>query len=143
MLSASLNKTFLSLSPSRPLSEKSRIDEVCTSPLLTMNTHKQKKPCLFSGSLPDGVEDMKKHPFFSTIDWDKLYKRVITPPFKPAVVQTDEVFYFDQEFTNRTPKGLCRATSICERCHCVRHASCVLTTNTIAYIWHFISLKNK
>ncbi|XP_041351398.1 ribosomal protein S6 kinase 2 alpha-like [Gigantopelta aegis] len=56
------------------------------------------------GSLPDGVEDMKKHPFFSTIDWETLYKRQITPPFKPAVVQTDEVFYFDQEFTNRTPK---------------------------------------
>ncbi|XP_046353959.1 ribosomal protein S6 kinase alpha-1-like [Haliotis cracherodii] len=56
------------------------------------------------GSLPNGIEDIKKHAFFSTIDWENLFKRAVMPPFKPAVVQTDEVFYFDQEFTNRTPK---------------------------------------
>ena len=48
---------------------------------------------------------MKKQPFFSTIDFDKLYKKILNPPFKPAVVQTDDAFYFDQEFTSRTPKG--------------------------------------
>jgi p90 ribosomal S6 kinase len=48
---------------------------------------------------------VKRQPFFSTIDWDKLYSRTVSPPFKPAVVQTDEVFYFDHEFTSKTPKG--------------------------------------
>ena len=33
-------------------------------------------------------------------------KRDINPPFKPAVVQTDDAFYFDTEFTSKTPKGM-------------------------------------
>lgn len=57
------------------------------------------------GSGPNGIEDIKTQPFFNTIDFDKLYKRVLNPPFKPAVVQTDDAFYFDPEFTSRTPKG--------------------------------------
>lgn len=36
----------------------------------------------------------------------KLYRREIKPPFKPAVGQPDDTFYFDAEFTSRTPKGL-------------------------------------
>lgn len=36
----------------------------------------------------------------------KLYRREIKPPFKPAVAQPDDTFYFDTEFTSRTPKGL-------------------------------------
>lgn len=35
----------------------------------------------------------------------KLYRREIKPPFKPAVAQPDDTFYFDAEFTSRTPKG--------------------------------------
>ena len=54
----------------------------------------------------NGIEEMRKQPFFSTIDFDKLMKRTIHPPFKPAVVQTDDAFYFDTEFTSRTPNGL-------------------------------------
>uniref|UniRef100_A0A452R7X0 Ribosomal protein S6 kinase n=1 Tax=Ursus americanus TaxID=9643 RepID=A0A452R7X0_URSAM len=34
----------------------------------------------------------------------KLYRREIKPPFKPAVAQPDDTFYFDAEFTSRTPK---------------------------------------
>ncbi|XP_077823440.1 ribosomal protein S6 kinase alpha-1 isoform X2 [Macaca mulatta] len=33
----------------------------------------------------------------------KLYRREIKPPFKPAVAQPDDTFYFDTEFTSRTP----------------------------------------
>ncbi|KAK3097834.1 hypothetical protein FSP39_013613 [Pinctada imbricata] len=56
------------------------------------------------GSGANGIEDIKKQPFFATIDFDKLYKRQTNPPFKPAVVQTDDAFYFDEEFTRRTPR---------------------------------------
>uniref|UniRef100_A0A8C3S7C3 non-specific serine/threonine protein kinase n=1 Tax=Chelydra serpentina TaxID=8475 RepID=A0A8C3S7C3_CHESE len=34
----------------------------------------------------------------------KLYRREIKPPFKPAVARPDDTFYFDTEFTSRTPK---------------------------------------
>ncbi|CAH2221643.1 ribosomal S6 kinase alpha-1 isoform X1 [Pelobates cultripes] len=56
------------------------------------------------GSGVDGAEEIKRHPFFSTIDWNRLYRRELSPPFKPAVTQPDDTYYFDTEFTSRTPK---------------------------------------
>uniref|UniRef100_A0A671KWP8 non-specific serine/threonine protein kinase n=1 Tax=Sinocyclocheilus anshuiensis TaxID=1608454 RepID=A0A671KWP8_9TELE len=56
------------------------------------------------GSGPDGAEEIKRHSFFMTIDWNKLFRREIKPPFKPAVARPDDTFYFDSEFTSRTPK---------------------------------------
>ncbi|XP_063163725.1 ribosomal protein S6 kinase alpha-2 [Candoia aspera] len=51
----------------------------------------------------DGVEEIKRHPFFATIDWNKLYRKEIKPPFKPAVGRPEDTFHFDPEFTSRTP----------------------------------------
>lgn len=51
-----------------------------------------------------GIEEIKNHVFFATIDWDALYRKEIKPPFKPAVSQDDDAFYFDSEFTCKTPK---------------------------------------
>ncbi|XP_032829468.1 ribosomal protein S6 kinase alpha-3 isoform X2 [Petromyzon marinus] len=56
------------------------------------------------GAGSDGVEEIKRHPFFSTIDWNKLYRKEIHPPFKPAVGRPEDTFYFDPEFTAKTPK---------------------------------------
>ncbi|XP_075709570.1 ribosomal protein S6 kinase alpha-1 [Rhinoderma darwinii] len=56
------------------------------------------------GTGSDGAEELKRHSFFSTIDWNKLYRRELSPPFKPAVTQPDDTYYFDSEFTSRTPK---------------------------------------
>uniref|UniRef100_A0A8C9NQ25 Ribosomal protein S6 kinase n=1 Tax=Serinus canaria TaxID=9135 RepID=A0A8C9NQ25_SERCA len=53
---------------------------------------------------PDGVEEIKRHAFFSKIDWNKLYRREIHPPFKPATGRPEDTFYFDPEFTAKTPK---------------------------------------
>ncbi|MEE6496463.1 hypothetical protein FKM82_002372 [Ascaphus truei] len=52
----------------------------------------------------DGVEEIKRHPFFATIDWNKLFRREIQPPFKPASGKPDDTFCFDPEFTAKTPK---------------------------------------
>lgn len=52
------------------------------------------------------MNEIKTHPFFSTIDWDKLYHKQIEPPFKPAVSRADDAYYFDSEFTSKTPKGV-------------------------------------
>ncbi|XP_042213941.1 ribosomal protein S6 kinase alpha-2-like isoform X2 [Homarus americanus] len=64
----------------------------------------KRNPANRLGAGPEGVEELKRHPFFSSIDWSKLYSKEIEPPFKPAVSKADDTFYFDQEFTTRTPK---------------------------------------
>ncbi|XP_030058119.1 ribosomal protein S6 kinase alpha-3 isoform X2 [Microcaecilia unicolor] len=64
----------------------------------------KRNPANRLGAGPDGVEEIKRHPFFSTIDWNKLYRREIQPPFKPATGRPDDTFYFDPEFTAKTPK---------------------------------------
>uniref|UniRef100_A0ABD2X925 Ribosomal protein S6 kinase n=1 Tax=Trichogramma kaykai TaxID=54128 RepID=A0ABD2X925_9HYME len=51
-----------------------------------------------------GIEEVKNHVFFATIDWQKLYNKEIKPPFKPAVSEDDDAYYFDKEFTCKTPK---------------------------------------
>ncbi|XP_057199271.1 ribosomal protein S6 kinase alpha-1 isoform X1 [Triplophysa rosa] len=56
------------------------------------------------GSGTDGAEEIKRHTFYVTIDWNKLFRREIKPPFRPAVARPDDTFYFDSEFTSRTPK---------------------------------------
>ncbi len=68
--------------------------------------------CLFKrnptnrlGSGPGAGQEIKSHPFFSTIDFEKLHKKEITPPFIPAIARTDNLFYFDKEFTNKAPEG--------------------------------------
>ncbi|XP_065114358.1 ribosomal protein S6 kinase alpha-3 isoform X4 [Paramisgurnus dabryanus] len=56
------------------------------------------------GAGPDGVEEIKRHPFYANIDWNKLFRRELHPPFKPASGRPDDTFYFDPEFTAKTPK---------------------------------------
>ena len=47
-----------------------------------------------------GAAELKEHPFFSAINWDLLYRKQITPPFKPIVDSDESVANFDPEFTN-------------------------------------------
>ncbi|KAM7135269.1 ribosomal protein S6 kinase alpha-2 isoform 1-T1 [Molossus nigricans] len=63
----------------------------------------KRNPCNRLGAGSDGVEETKRHPFFSTIDWNKLYRKEVKPPFKPAVGRPEDTFHFDPEFTARTP----------------------------------------
>ncbi|XP_051538892.1 ribosomal protein S6 kinase alpha-3 isoform X1 [Myxocyprinus asiaticus] len=56
------------------------------------------------GAGPDGVEEIKRHQFYANIDWNKLFRREMYPPFKPASSRPDDTFYFDPEFTAKTPK---------------------------------------
>uniref|UniRef100_A0ABK0LMU5 Ribosomal protein S6 kinase n=1 Tax=Rattus norvegicus TaxID=10116 RepID=A0ABK0LMU5_RAT len=57
----------------------------------------------------EGVEEVKRHAFFSSIDWNKLYKREVQPPFRPASGKPDDTFCFDPEFTAKTPKASANA----------------------------------
>lgn len=38
------------------------------------------------------------------MDWDALLLKKVRPPFKPAVSRPDDAFYFDSEFTSKTPR---------------------------------------
>jgi len=38
------------------------------------------------GSNVQDFDEVKKHPFFKTINWDDLLNKRITPPFQPQLV---------------------------------------------------------
>uniref|UniRef100_A0A1I8F6F8 Non-specific serine/threonine protein kinase n=1 Tax=Macrostomum lignano TaxID=282301 RepID=A0A1I8F6F8_9PLAT len=56
------------------------------------------------GSGPNGIAELKVHSFFASIAWDDLLHRRFQPPFKPVCSRADDTFYFDNEYTNRTPQ---------------------------------------
>ena len=70
--------------------------------------HRHGNKCFVFGRLgsgSDGVQEIKRHPFFSGIDWNKLLRKDLDPPFKPALTRAEDAAYFDKEFTSRTPRG--------------------------------------
>lgn len=49
----------------------------------------------------NGGNEVKAHPFFSSVDWALLYARKITPPFDPCRNSTEEQSSnFEKEFTS-------------------------------------------
>eukprot|EP01017_Pseudomicrothorax_dubius_P028935 TRINITY_DN3482_c0_g1_i1.p1 TRINITY_DN3482_c0_g1~~TRINITY_DN3482_c0_g1_i1.p1 ORF type:complete len:363 (+),score=90.27 TRINITY_DN3482_c0_g1_i1:133-1221(+) len=59
----------------------------------------QKDPEKRLGSGRDGANNIRKHPWFSTIDWDALYRKEIKPPFIPKLKNEMDLSNFDPEFT--------------------------------------------
>lgn len=55
------------------------------------------------GTGEKGVDGLKAHPFFNSIDWDAIYNKKIKPPFIPKLKSDMETKYIDPEFTNCTP----------------------------------------
>lgn len=51
----------------------------------------------------NGAEEIKQHPFFSSIDWKRLMMKQYTPPFKPSVASAIDTSNFDSEFTSEAP----------------------------------------
>ncbi|XP_070491532.1 ribosomal protein S6 kinase 2 beta isoform X3 [Chironomus tepperi] len=56
------------------------------------------------GAGPNGIEDIKRHEFFATIDWDALLAKKVRAPFIPSVARADDTFYFDSDYTSRDPR---------------------------------------
>ena len=43
---------------------------------------------------------IKDHPWFKSMDWDKLKAGELTPPIIPKLGAEDDLKYFDDEFLN-------------------------------------------
>lgn len=63
----------------------------------------QKDPNQRLGSGPDDAEEIKSHPWFECIDWQKLESKQIAPPYKPQLDQASDTKHFPTEFTNLQP----------------------------------------
>ncbi|KAG7663610.1 YPK2 [[Candida] subhashii] len=50
------------------------------------------------------AQEIKAHPFFKDIDWNKLLNKSYLPPFKPNVENLLDTSNFDQDFTNEKPQ---------------------------------------
>jgi len=48
----------------------------------------------------DDVNDIKAHPFFKTLSWEKLMKKEIEVPYKPKTKSATDTNNFDQTFTS-------------------------------------------
>jgi len=51
----------------------------------------------------DGAIELMQHPFFKDIDWKKLSKKQVIPPYKPKVKNNTCVKYFSQEYAEEEP----------------------------------------
>ncbi|QRG38271.1 hypothetical protein FDK38_002673 [Candidozyma auris] len=52
----------------------------------------------------DDSQEIKNHPFFQDIDWNKLLDKAYLPPFKPQVESLLDTSNFDHTFTNERPQ---------------------------------------
>ena len=55
------------------------------------------------GNLKHGVKDITGHRFFKTVEWDKLLKKEITPPYIPKVKSNDDTSNFSSYPDSDTP----------------------------------------
>jgi serine/threonine protein kinase len=59
-----------------------------------------KEPRRRLGSGPNDAEDIKEQEFFRDLDWEKLMKGEIAPPWNPQINGSMDTSQFDHEFTN-------------------------------------------
>merc|ERR1712113_578875 len=52
----------------------------------------------------NGVDDVKAHSFFASVDWEKTLAREVVPPFVPEVDPSNPTKNFDDEFTKQRLK---------------------------------------
>lgn len=53
--------------------------------------------------LGNNIDDIMNHPWFADIDWEKLVRKEVVPPFKPTVHGADDVRNVDREFLAEVP----------------------------------------
>uniref|UniRef100_A0A3Q4G2M6 protein kinase C n=1 Tax=Neolamprologus brichardi TaxID=32507 RepID=A0A3Q4G2M6_NEOBR len=55
------------------------------------------------GSGEKDAEEVKKQPFFRSMDWEALLQKKLPPPFVPSIGGKEDVSNFDEEFTTEPP----------------------------------------
>mmetsp|Transcript_36655 Transcript_36655/g.36268 ORF Transcript_36655/g.36268 Transcript_36655/m.36268 type:complete len:110 (+) Transcript_36655:962-1291(+) len=70
----------------------------------------EKDPFDRIGSSEEDAQEVMNHPWFSTIDWEKLEKKEIKPPYYPDTSEKG-LNYFDTDFTDEDIKVHLRAFS--------------------------------
>lgn len=50
-----------------------------------------------------GATEIMNHEFFLTIDWGALYRKEVTPLFRPTIKDREDLSNLETEFTNETP----------------------------------------
>lgn len=63
----------------------------------------EKDPRKRLGGGKDDAKELKRHPFFKTLDWEKLYRKEIPAPFRPVIRNELDVSNFAEEFTTMIP----------------------------------------
>lgn len=60
----------------------------------------ERDPMKRLGSGPADMEDIKKEPFFASLDWDKVLARAYKPAFRPSIKSGEtDTSNFDEVFT--------------------------------------------
>ena len=50
-----------------------------------------------------GAEEIMDHEFFNSIDWDVLYKKEVTPPFRPTIKDRNDLSNIDEDISSMGP----------------------------------------
>lgn len=100
-----LFKAILNLEPEYPSALSSECLDLIENLLI-------KDPKLRLGSGMYGLQEVKDHPWFKSIDWDALEKKEIKPPFKPKLVSKTDTKYIDKEFTSLKAEDSAREASL-------------------------------
>ena len=54
----------------------------------------------------NGPDEVKAHPWFANYDWERLYRKEIVAPFKPAVADNFDESYTNQDWKDATSEAM-------------------------------------
>lgn len=63
----------------------------------------QRKPQLRLCSNTEDAEPIRRHPFFSNVNWDDVLAKRCEPPIKPMLTSEEDTSLFDTRFTGQPP----------------------------------------
>lgn len=85
----------------KPIIMKSNFS-VFAKDLLTKLLERNPKKRLGYG--PKGALDVMAHPFFESIDWTNLAKKLVKPPYIPKTKKADDLRHIDPMFLEEKPQ---------------------------------------